>query len=106
MISDNPIVSLGNVDFSLYTPCMALRGVFPKKRMEMLAYTPVEFNYMETLAETFIFPARQNQFVHENIFNNAPARRSPFQSIHSLQLQDRTLKIYSGTNSLNADKLE
>ena len=41
----------------------------------MLAYTPVEFNYLETLANTFIIPARQNQFFQENIFNNAPVRR-------------------------------
>ena len=31
---------------------------------------------METLAKTFIIPARQNQFIQENIFNNAPIRRS------------------------------
>ena len=43
--------------------------------MEMLAYTPVEFNYLETLAKIFIVPARQNQFVRENIFKNAPIRR-------------------------------
>ena len=43
--------------------------------MDMLAYTPVEFNYLETLAKTFIIPARQNQFLQENIFNNAPVRR-------------------------------
>ena len=30
---------------------------------------------METLAKTFIIPARQNQFFQENIFNNAPVRR-------------------------------
>ena len=30
---------------------------------------------METLAKTFIIPARQNQFSQENIFNNAPFRR-------------------------------
>ena len=30
---------------------------------------------METLAKTFILPARQNQFIQENIFNNAPVRR-------------------------------
>ena len=36
---------------------------------------PVEFNYLETLAKTFILPARQNQFIQENIFNNAPVRR-------------------------------
>ena len=30
---------------------------------------------METIARTFIFPSRQNQFIQENIFNNAPIRR-------------------------------
>ena len=30
---------------------------------------------METLAKTFITPARQNQFIQENLFNNAPVRR-------------------------------
>ena len=41
----------------------------------MLAYNPVEFNYLETLAKTLIIPARQNQFIQENILNNAPVRR-------------------------------
>ena len=43
--------------------------------MEMLAYTPVEFNHSEALAKTFVIPARQKQFIQENIFNNAPVRR-------------------------------
>ena len=43
--------------------------------MDMLAYTPVEFNDSATLEKTFIIPARQNQFFQENIFNNAPIRR-------------------------------
>ena len=43
--------------------------------MDMLAYSPVEKNYLETLAQTFIIPARQNQFIRETIFNNAPIRR-------------------------------
>ena len=30
---------------------------------------------METLAKTYIIPARQNQFIQENIINNAPKRR-------------------------------
>ena len=30
---------------------------------------------METLAKTFINHARRNQFIQENIFNNAPIRR-------------------------------
>ena len=75
MICDNPNVSLGIVDCSFYTRRIALKDDFHKKRMHMLAYTPVEFNYLETLAKTFIIPARQNQFVQENIFNNAPVRR-------------------------------
>ena len=44
MISDNPIVSLGIVDCSLYTRRIALRDDFHKKRMDMLAYAPVEYN--------------------------------------------------------------
>ena len=75
MISDNPNVSLGIVDCSLYTRRIALKGDYHKKRMDMLAYTRVEFNYLETLAKTFIIPARQNQFIQENIFSNAPVRR-------------------------------
>ena len=43
--------------------------------MDMLAYAPVEYKFSETLAKTFIVPARQNQFIQENIFNNAPIRR-------------------------------
>ena len=43
--------------------------------MDMLAYTPVEFSFLETLAKTFIIPARQNQFIQENILNKAPVRR-------------------------------
>ena len=43
--------------------------------MDMLAYAPVEFNYLETFAKTFINPAINNQFIQENIFNNAPVRR-------------------------------
>ena len=41
----------------------------------MLAYTLVDFNYLETLAKSFILPVRQSQFIQENIFNNSPVRR-------------------------------
>ena len=75
MISDNPNFSLGIVDCSLYTRRIGLKEDYHRKRMDMLAYTPVEFNYLETLENTFIIPDRQNQFVQENIFNNAPVRR-------------------------------
>ena len=71
MISDKPNVSLGIVDCSLYTRCIVLKDDYQKKRMDLLAYAPVEYNYSETLAKTFIIPARQNQFIQENIFLNA-----------------------------------
>ena len=58
MISDNPNVSLGIVDCSLYTRRIALKDDYHKKRLHMLAYAPVEYNYLETLAKTFIIPAR------------------------------------------------
>ena len=75
MISGNSDVSLGIVDCSLYTRRIALKDDYHKKRMDMLAYAPVDYNYLETLAKTFIIPARKNQFIQENTFNNAPIRR-------------------------------
>ena len=35
----------------------------------------MEINYLETPANTFIIPARQNQFIQENIFNHYPVPR-------------------------------
>ena len=75
MIGVNPNVSLGLVDCSLYTRRNALKDDHQKQRIDMLAYAPVEYNYLETLAKIFIIPARQNQFIQENIFKNSPIRR-------------------------------
>ena len=75
MISDNSNFSLGIVDCSLYTRRIALKVEYHEKRGDMLAYTPVEFNYLETLAKIFIIPARQYQFIQENIFNKDPVCR-------------------------------
>ena len=58
MIKDNPNVSLGIVDCSLYTRRIALKDDYHKKRKDLLAYAPVEYKYLETLAKTFITPAR------------------------------------------------
>ena len=69
-------VSLGNVDCSLYTRRTALEKENHEKRMDMLAYIFVKFSHTETLTKTFIISARKNQFVQENIFYNAPVRRS------------------------------
>ena len=42
--------------------------------MDRLLCTPLKFIYLETLAKTFIIPAKQNQFIQENNFNIAPIR--------------------------------
>ena len=61
--------------------------------MDMLAYTPVEYNYMETLAETFIIPSCQNQFIQEFYFNNAPIRR--------IALAENTNSAFTGSFTEN-----
>ena len=81
MISDNPKISLGIVDCSLYTRCIALKDDYHQKRKVILANTPVEFNFMENLAKTFIIPARQHQFIEEFNFNKSPVRRIEFDKI-------------------------
>ena len=106
MVSDNPNVSLRIVDCSLYTRRIALKDDNQKKRMDMLVNTPVEFNFLETRAKTFIIPARQNQFIQEKILNNAPVRRLLLQGIQILHSLDLIPKIHSGINNLISDKLE
>ena len=78
MIEDNSNVSLGIVDCSLYTRHIALKDDYLKIKTNNLAYTPLEYNCLEILAKIFIIPARQNQFLQENVFNNAPVRQSAF----------------------------
>ena len=63
------------MDCSLYTWRVMLKEDCHKKRMSHLAFSPVEYHYMETLVKTYIIPAQQNQFIQENIFDNAPIRR-------------------------------
>ena len=65
MISDNPNVCLGIVDCSICNRRIALTDDYHEKGMDTLAYILGEFNYWETLAKIFIFPARQNQSTQE-----------------------------------------
>ena len=106
MFSDNPNVSLGIVDCSLYTRRIALKDDYHKKRMDMLAYAPVEYNYLENLAKTFIIHARQSQFIQENIFNNAPIPRVAIAKNTNSAFTSSLLKTHSGINNLVSDKLE
>ena len=75
MISGNPNISLGTVDCSLCACRIVLKDDYHKKRMDIIAYTSLEFIYLETLPKTIIIPAKQNQFIQENIFDNAEVRR-------------------------------
>ena len=61
--------------------------------MDMLAYIPVEFNYLETPAKIFIIPARQNQFIQEDIFNNAP--------VHQIAIAINTNSAFTGSYTEN-----
>ena len=72
MIFDNPNVSLRTVDcsFALLSWYWS-QGFLWRKRMEMLAYTSVDYNYVEPLAKTIILPAKQNRFLQENFLNKA-----------------------------------
>ena len=66
----------------------------------MLAYSPVEFNYLEICAKNFINPARQNQFIQENNFKNAPVRR--------IAIAMTTNSAFTGSsteNNLSSNKL-
>ena len=106
MTSDNPNVSLVIVGCSVYTRRNAIKDDYYKKRMDMLAYTPVGFNYFETLAETFIIPATQNQLFQQNIFNNAPVRRIAIAMNTNSTFTGFILKIHSSINNLSSDKLK
>ena len=75
-ISDNPNVSLGIVDCSLYTRRIALKDDYHKKRMDMLAYAPVwSIQLFGDIGKDIHHTCEKNQFIQENIFNNAPIRR-------------------------------
>ena len=60
-IEDNPRANLLIFGFSFYTRCFALTENVQKKAMDMVAYTTVEFNWLQTIAITFIFPPGQDQ---------------------------------------------
>ena len=75
MISHNPNVSFGINESSLYTRGNVFKDNWQKRGMDMLAYTPVEYNYLGTLAKMFIIPATQNQFLLEKFSNIAPVCR-------------------------------
>ena len=75
MLSDNPNVSLKIVNFSLFTRRILVAEPNHQYLPWNLEREPAQYNYMETTARNFIVPPRQNQFIQESLFNNAPIRR-------------------------------
>ena len=76
MLSDNPNVSLKIVDCSLFTRRILVAEPNHHCLQWNLEREPAHYNYMETIARTFIIPSCQNQFIQENVFfNKAPIRR-------------------------------
>ena len=75
MISYNPHVSLKVLDSSLFTRRAVVNEVYHQTIKYQLTHQPACYNFMETIARTFIIPSGQNQFIQENVFNNAAIRR-------------------------------
>ena len=67
----------------------------------MLANSPVKYNYLETLAKTFLIPVRQNPFILENVFNNAPLRRIVIALNTNSAFTGCLLKTHSGISNLD-----
>ena len=105
-ISDNPNVSLGIVDCSLHTRRIALKDDYHKKKRDMLAYAPVDYHYLETLAKTFNIPARQNHFIQEKFSTMLLFVESRLQWTQTLPSLVLLLETHSGINNLISDKLE
>ena len=74
MISDNPHVSMRITDFPIHKKVVVAEQ-FHSMIEYQLIHQPALYNFMETVARTFIIPSQQNQFIQENIFHNAPIRR-------------------------------
>ena len=75
MISYNPHVSLKVLVCSLFTRRVLVNEVYHQTIKYQLTHQLACYNFMETIARTFIIPSGQNQFIQENAFNNAPIRR-------------------------------
>ena len=75
MISYNPHVSLKVLDCSLFTRRVVVNEVYHQTIKYQLTHQPACYKFKETIARTFIIPSGQNQFIQENVFNNASIRR-------------------------------
>ena len=75
IINENPNVDLGVMDCSLSARRVMLKENYHKKRLAQLAFSSVEYKFMETSAKIKIIPAQQNQLIQEKNFSNTPIRQ-------------------------------
>ena len=75
MISYNPHVSFKVLDCSLFTRRVDVNEVYHQTINYHLTHQLTCYNFMETIARTFIIPSRENHFIQENVFNNAPIKK-------------------------------
>ena len=74
-VSFNPHVSLKVLDCSLFTRRVVVNEVYHQTIKYQLTPQPACYNFLETIARTFIIPSGQKQFIQENVLSNAPIRR-------------------------------
>ena len=107
MISDNPNVSLGIVDCSLYTRHFAFKEDYHKKRIDMLTYGPVEYNYLETLVRRHSSYLRDKANSFKKTFSTMlPFVESRWQWTQILPSLVVLLKAHSGINNCISGKLK
>ena len=88
------------------TLVVLLKDDYHKKKTDMLAYIPVEYEYLETLAKSFIIPAKQNQIIQENIINKAPVRRTAIAMNTKSAFKESYTENLSDISILVSHKLE
>ena len=73
--NQNKNFSCSILQASLFTRQVVIEDRIFKDLHSSLQLRPARYNFSEVLAKTFVIPNGQNQYIHENIFNNAPIRR-------------------------------
>ena len=77
LICDKPVPSnaVKITHASLFTRRVAVHGDMQRMIESQLFRQPARYHFNELESRTFIIPDGQNQFIQENVFNNAPIRR-------------------------------
>ena len=106
MLSDNSNVSMKIVDFSLLTRRIKVIESYQQYMQWNLAKEHAHYNYMETIAKTFIIPSRQNQLIQEDVFKTLQQREKLLQRIQIQLLGDLIMKILPNINIFIRKSLE